>query len=318
MATFHGTPFVAEQIMSICSQSEKNWKLYIRDDASQDATLTVLDAFAEKDCRIRLLKGDCQLGAKSNFSFLLEQLFLQKQAHYTALADQDDVWVSEKIESQIKVMHQMEEQYGKETPLLIFCDLEVVDQRLNLLHESFMRHQGMRNEVDSPLSVLLAQNYVTGCGVLINHRLLEIALPIPKEALMHDWWLALCAAACGEIEYIDKPLVKYRQHASNEVGAKSFKSYLNPFKTSWLVPWLKGRDNLLASLLQARLLANRIKDRDPENPHLPLIEEYAALIDLSPLQRIRKLYALGVHMQKPLRHILMLSRLLFLPKIGIR
>jgi len=67
---------------------------------------------------------------------------------------------------------------------------------------------------------VITQNYVTGCAMLINRSLLKMSLPIPSEAIMHDWWIALIASAYGKTFQIYQPLVKYRQHGTNEVGAK--------------------------------------------------------------------------------------------------
>jgi len=63
-------------------------------------------------------------------------------------------------------------------------------------------------------------NVVTGCTALLNRALLQKALPIPSEALMHDWWLALVASAFGQIALVEEPGVLYRQHGSNVLGAQ--------------------------------------------------------------------------------------------------
>ena len=67
---------------------------------------------------------------------------------------------------------------------------------------------------------LLVQNVVTGCACMINRALAEKAAPIPPEAVMHDWWVALVAAAFGRVECLDEPTIIYRQHGSNTLGAK--------------------------------------------------------------------------------------------------
>jgi len=161
---------------------------------------------------------------------------------------------------------------------------------------------------------LLTQNFVTGCTVLVNRRLLDIALPIPEEALMHDWWLALCAAVFGHIGFVDKPLVKYRQHGNNEVGAKHFGDFLNPMTGKWKNRWYEGRENLFQSMKQAQALADRIREHDPDNPNLALVEEYASLYGMSPVKRIQRLHDLGVHAQSGVRQMLLLSRLLLTPR----
>jgi hypothetical protein len=66
---------------------------------------------------------------------------------------------------------------------------------------------------------MLVQNLVTGCTVLGNHSLLLQGLPIPEEALMHDFWLGLVAAAFGLLVPLDETTVGYRQHEQNANGA---------------------------------------------------------------------------------------------------
>lgn len=313
LAVYNGSPFLARQLDSILAQQNVQWQLMIRDDASQDETEKIISGFSRHNHRISLLKGSTKNGgAKANFSFLMAEA-VQIPHGYFAFSDQDDVWAANKLSEQLEVMRRVEPQCPG-MPVLIHSDLEVVDASLHSIAPSLMQYQDIKHEASNPLNVLLAQNFVTGCTMVFNRPLLDIALPIPDEALMHDWWLALCASACGKIEYIDKPLVKYRQHGSNEVGAKGIKSRLNPFRTNWRKHWLKGRNNLLRSMKQAKALADRIREHDPENPHLALVEAYASLLDMSPWQRIRRLHDLGVHAQSKTRQALLLSRLLLTPQ----
>jgi len=65
---------------------------------------------------------------------------------------------------------------------------------------------------------------------------------------------------------------------------------------------------------QAEVLADRIREHDPGNAHLSLVEEYSSLYRLSPESRIKRLKQLGVHAQSNARQVLLLSRLLLTPK----
>jgi len=89
-----------------------------------------------------------------------------------------------------------------------------------VLHDSFFAHQGWDPSAVT-LQRLLVQNNVTGCTVLINRALADKALEAgdPKQMIMHDWFLALTAAACGHVVFIPRPLVRYRQHGTNVKGA---------------------------------------------------------------------------------------------------
>jgi len=150
---------------------------------------------------------------------------------------------------------------------------------------------------------------------MLNRAMMNIDCPVPPEGLLHDWWIALCAAALGKIAYIDEPLVKYRQHGNNEVGAKHIRNLINPFKNNLYRHWRDGQINLAKSIAQADALAQRVKAYDSKHPDLPLIESYADLLILSPRQRLSELHRLGIHAQSFLRHSLLLTRLCGLKRI---
>jgi len=312
LGVYNGSAYLKEQINSLLAQRDLSFEIISRDDGSQDDSPTILKEFSNRNPRISVLQDNKgNLGVAGNFGLLMHAA-TQTPCEYIASSDQDDVWCENKLAEQYALMREMEKQYP-EKPVLVHSDLEVVDFNLNCIDASFMRYRGIRNEPNHPVKVLLATNFVTGSTVLVNRRLLGMALPFPKEAIIHDWWLALCAAVFGHIAYIDKPLVKYRQHANNEIGAKSLKAFMNPFKTNWHRQWLKGRDILSDSLHQAQALYHRVKEHDPSNPYRSLIERHASLESLSPLKRLQVLSQLGVHAQGNIRHAFLLSRLLCLP-----
>jgi len=314
MATFNGDAFLKQQLDSICMQ-DASCNLVVRDDGSSDSTVEMLSSYASTHANILVLTDQhANLGVCGNFNELLIEAEKCASNRYFLLADQDDVWSADKLKNQLSLMKEMEKMYPEQA-MLVHSDLAVVDHDLNTIDLSMMRYQGIQHERLKPLRVLLTQNFVTGCTVLVNRHLLELALPLPGDALMHDWWLALCAVVFGHIGYIDKPLVKYRQHGNNEVGAKAIGDFFNPFSGKWLERWEEGRMNLFQSMKQAQALADRIQAHEPENPHLPLIESYASLQFVSPLKRIVMIFRMGIHAQSKTRQVLLLLRLLLTPRI---
>jgi len=310
LATYNGTSFLPEQLESILSQAH-GWKLLVRDDGSSDGTRELIrNRAAEGTPIIFIDDGQSRLGARRNFARLLE-IAGEKGADYCALSDQDDLWLPSKLADQLKQMKLLEQKFPR-CPILLHTDLEVVNQNLDLIHPSFMHYQKISHEISNPLNVLLCQNFVTGSTAIINRPLLDMALPLPEAVLMHDWWLALCAAAFGRLEYNPQPTVKYRQHDNNVIGAKSIRQLMNPLKNNWPSHWSSGCDNLAGSILQARALAERIRKLDPPNHHLRLVEEYASLIELPPFKRLKAIKKLDIHLQSSLRHMLMISRLPFI------
>ena len=313
LAVYNGGNFLAQQLDSIADQGECGWLLCARDDGSLDHSPEILEAYAKRDARFHVVSDSHgNLGAGGNFAELMTVDALASHP-YIAFSDQDDVWRQDKLSRQMDMIRNMEQRFPN-SPLLVHSDMQVVDARLNQIFPSFMSYQGIRHEANDPLNVLLVQNFVTGCTIMVNRKLLDIALPIPDEALMHDWWLALCAAVFGRIGYIDKPLLQYRQHGNNEVGAKQLSSFMNPISGRWRQRWLEGRDNLFQSMKQAQALSERIHEHDPDNRYLPIVEAYATLQYDSPMQRIKKINHLGIHSQSSVRQMLLLSRLLAAPR----
>lgn len=220
MATYNGECFVREQIESIQKQTYTNWHLIISDDLSSDETPAVLDELAGKDSRIVVLPNKERWGsAKANFGHLIRS----SEASYMMLCDQDDCWLPSKIEESLSAIKLLEDEHGSHVPLLVFCDMKVVDGNLSILHESF---EASSNFDPTRLSLrhLIAQNVAAGCCMLFNRATAELFLEAEDSEPMdmHDWWLMLVASAFGHIGYINEPLSLYRQHGSNEVGANDY------------------------------------------------------------------------------------------------
>lgn len=219
MGTYNGERFVGEQIESIQAQTYQNWQLLVSDDCSTDGTLGVVRRYAAKDNRIKIVSdGERFGGAKENFFSLMHK----SAAPYAMFCDQDDVWLPEKIEKSFAALRALEDKYGTDAPLLVFCDMKVVDSGLAVIHESF---EGFTNLNPRRLAFrqLLVQNVAAGCSMLFNHAVLDICLWATGEgAEMHDWWAMLIASAFGRISFIAESLTLYRQHGRNEVGAREY------------------------------------------------------------------------------------------------
>ncbi|MBA2707646.1 MAG: glycosyltransferase family 2 protein [Gemmatimonadaceae bacterium] len=218
LSAYNGGRYIAEQIESIRGQSLTGWNLVVRDDGSRDDTVSTVRKLIARDPRISLM-SDAQgnLGPWASFGKLLSHA-CDRGADYVFMSDQDDVWVPTKMEQQLDLLREAGRSEGRETPALVHSDLEVVDSDLRPLHPSFSAFQKMSYNTNDPLRTLLIHNAVAGCTVALNRPLLEAALPLPAGCL-HDWWVALCAAALGKIRCTPGATVRYRQHASNVVGA---------------------------------------------------------------------------------------------------
>lgn len=218
MATFNGEAWLSKQIASIQGQSYSDWTLLISDDGSSDRTVDIIRQAALEDDRIHLLaERDGASGHVGNFEYLLENA-LGLGGEFFFLADQDDLWQPEKLELMLKAGRG-----SQGLPLAVFSDLEIIDAD-GRSGGGYLQSMGLEGEFD--ILSLLRQNPVTGCSMMVNKALLAIALPFPTRLENHDWWLGLCAAACGCLEFCPEKLVRYRQHSGNVVGAPNLSTQM--------------------------------------------------------------------------------------------
>ncbi|MBR2764045.1 MAG: glycosyltransferase family 2 protein [Lactococcus sp.] len=303
LSTYNGARFLAEQLESIQKQTFTDWQLLIRDDGSTDITPQIIAEFVKADPRIHFInEHDRQnFGVIKNFFTLVKY----EKADYYFFSDQDDVWLPDKMATMLdEVIH-----HDKSQPLMIYMDLSVVDQDLNVTHPSMIRSQS--HHANTTLLAELTENTVTGGVAMINHALAE-KWEDTDDVIMHDWYLALLATATGKLVYIDKPGELYRQHDNNVLGARTFRKrlakWLNPLQALEKYWWL-----ITTSQRQAELLLGQ---PDLSTIQRELIEAYVGLINHGMMQRINLLKK--YQFKKNKRFHTVVFRTLIVTKLGYR
>lgn len=278
MSTYNGERFLAAQIDSIISQTFVNWTLMIRDDGSTDKTVDIIKKYCQTDPRLVYLDDKLgNLGISKSFSALMLKAAL-RQEPFVFFCDQDDFWLPHKLSRQILVLNELECKYGQDTPILVHSDLCVVDSNLKVIHPSFLGFEKLNRNTQSPLKTLLINNFITGCTVGMNKKLLDIANPIPENAFIHDWWCALCAATAGQIGFVDEATLLYRQHMHNSIGSKGFyrkiRELLN-LKTNFV----KRQRNMRRCFGQAEslLACKTLIAQGDKNNNVTLIKRFVSL-----------------------------------------
>jgi glycosyltransferase involved in cell wall biosynthesis len=217
MCTYNGGRFVGAQLESIAAQTRAPDELVVCDDRSSDETTRVVEAFAAAaPFPVRLFVNERNLGSTRNF----ERAIGLCEGELIALSDQDDVWLPEKLE-------RMEAEFVREPRVgLVFTDAEVVDENLQPLGSrlwdkiGFDREMRRRVSAHRALDVLLPGWTVTGATMAFRANLRALALDIPDDLpMIHDGWIAVVAAAAADVTFIEEPLIKYRQHAQQQIGA---------------------------------------------------------------------------------------------------
>ena len=219
MATFNGERFIAEQLESILSQTRLPDEIVISDDHSSDKTLAVAKKILEPACAesgidLTIVSHDGPAGVSANFHHAVSQT----TADVIALADQDDVWHAEKLETLVSHFEALPEL------LMVHSDADLIDEAGELLGMGVLdslRITGRERHdlvTSHGIRALVRRNLVTGQTALIRRSLIEVAGEIP-EGWVHDEWWALIAASMDGLLLDPRVFQSYRQHAGNEIGA---------------------------------------------------------------------------------------------------
>lgn len=283
MATYNGEKFIKEQLDSIILQSYSDWRLIISDDCSKDSTVSIIKKYQQKyPEKILLFENDIPSGSAQNNFFNAIQY---ATSDYVMFSDQDDVWLSDKMEITYNKMMEIEKGRGKNIPVLIHTDLKVVDRNLNTINDSFFKMMNMDSN-RCAFNNLLVQNIVTGCTVMGNRALFDYLKKIPKNAVMHDMWIALIASAFGEIGFVDKSTMLYRQHGNNSIGAKNTKSL--SYVLDKISNIQKVRNSLVRQYKQAKEFREIYKDILPKL-QLDILESYSSFEKKDCIEKYREL-----------------------------
>lgn len=293
MATFNGERYLAEQIDSIINQTYTDWVLFIRDDGSTDGTVNVIDRYCANypDKIIRIFDSSEKHGSSANFANLQQFVTNNYDFSLFMFADQDDVWLTNKIELSAKRIHE----FNDNQPVLIHTDLKVVDKNLNELDKSYVGYRALRPDFKD-INHLLIQNNATGCTMMWNKPLNDIisdSLSI-DGIIQHDWWMSLVASGFGKIEFLSEPTILYRQHDRNEIGATKVNS-LNFIRKRFL-----GRkvlkEKLVKSVYQAEVFFSCYgSELDQKNAEV--VKAFSNLYNKGKINRVLTIIRYGFYKQ---------------------
>jgi glycosyltransferase involved in cell wall biosynthesis len=215
MATYNGGRWLVEQLDSLADQTRMPDELVVCDDGSTDSTPDILREFAGRaPFPVRIFIQPNRLGVTGN----MQSAIAAADADVIAPCDQDDVWHPDKLEL-------FEKAFAAEAELdMVFCDADVVGEELEPMGYSLWDAVGFdvcarrRARRDGLASILVKFNVVTGTAMAFASRRRDLILPIPGEWL-HDGWIGMLLVVAGRCKWIEKPLLAYRQHPHQQIGA---------------------------------------------------------------------------------------------------
>lgn len=210
MATYNGEKYLRNQLLSLQQQTHENWILWVRDDGSSDSTLQIINDFSKLDPRIRNVSENSGINLKPGKNFL--GLTKYASSKYTIFCDQDDLWFEKKLELLCKFA---EKNFDEARPCLVYCDAygySDIDGVISL--DSVSKHHAK-----SLRQFLFFNSGYQGSSLLFNRNLCKLAAEYRANYFyMHDDVVSLLAHTFGQVFFLPKKLMLYRQHASNVTG----------------------------------------------------------------------------------------------------
>jgi len=202
MATYNGERYLPEMLESLAAQTRPPDELVVRDDASDDDTVSIVNAFARRvPFRVEVISGGPRLGYAQNFI----EASRACSGRVVLFADQDDAWRPQKIAT---VAQQVR---ARRSPRAFFHDIALVDaggaETSSSYYDLLARH-GL------PRAVAFK-----GCTMAVTRAFVDTwGWPPPDAPISHDFWVALLSTAFGQRRNLAEPLVAHRLHGDNASG----------------------------------------------------------------------------------------------------
>lgn len=203
MATYNGGRYIEEQLESILKQLKDDDEVVISDDGSTDNTLDIIKKI--NDERIRIINGP-KKGVKQNFGNAIAKC----TGDYIFLADQDDIWMSDKVEIVLKA-------FKEKHCTCVVHDAEVFESDSGkIIEPSFF---AWRKSGKGVIKNIWKNTYI-GCCMAFKANIKRDILPIPNDIKMHDQWIGIICEKHGGSVFIPDILIKYRRHKDNQTDMR--------------------------------------------------------------------------------------------------
>jgi teichuronic acid biosynthesis glycosyltransferase TuaG len=204
MPVFNSAKYIQESINSIISQTYSNWELLIVDDLSTDDSWRIISEFKNVDLRIKIFRNPINLGSGYSRNFAIEKAC----GSYIAFLDSDDIWLSNKLTTQISFMEENRVHFS-------FTSFGFIDDKSlpirNVQHPNRVPLTYAKLLRNTDIGCLTA---VYNCEILGKHFM---SLHRRKQ----DYALWLSILKCGVLAYpILVELAKYRVTSDSATAKK--------------------------------------------------------------------------------------------------
>lgn len=218
--------WLKEQLASINNQTYEHIELLVCDDCSSTVDEGEISALVKENITnfpYKFMRNKTNMGTNKTFELLTIEAShsvdnsvsvseYNDKFHFLAYCDQDDIWESHKIDILVSTII-------KKKAVLVYSDMSIIDSEGNQVSDSIakVRKRFDYYEGSGLWEKIMVHNFISGCCMLIRADIAEKAIPF-EYGMQHDRWLSVVASINGDIAFVNKPLVRYRQHGNNQTG----------------------------------------------------------------------------------------------------
>ena len=209
MPAYNSEKYIAEAIESVIKQIYENWELIIVDDCSTDNTKAIIQRYAQKDKRIKLISLAKNKGVADARNIAIQKA----NGDYIAFLDSDDIWKTEKTEKQIQILNNSNAD-------ITYTAYFMIDETGKIIKERKVKET-------ITLKDLLKENSVIFSSVLCKKESIENT--VFKSKLYHEDYVFLLDLARNGKSFkgINERLVQYRVHQNgrsfNKIQAAKYR-----------------------------------------------------------------------------------------------
>ena len=216
LCTYNGSEFIEQQINSILNQTIKVDEIIVCDDKSADATILILKKLQVSHPCIVIIENEINLRSTKNF----EKAIQRCSGDYIFLADQDDLWNTEKVAKTLAIFNENPTAEGMFSNADLIDDNGIKLSNKTIWDSVFFFEKEMPKPIDFIDIIFKNGNIVTGATLCIKKEVKSFIFPFSEDNL-HDEWIVSLLAFRNTLYYSTENLISYRIHENQQVGMKN-------------------------------------------------------------------------------------------------
>ena len=254
---YNGARYMRTQLDSILAQTHKVQEIIVCDDASSDNTKELLEEYKNKHPNLFFIHYNTKnIGPTKN----IEKAIQACTGELILLADQDDYWETNKVETIVKWFEVNPTMNGVFTNGSLMNSNEKLDNKYGLWDVMSFPYKAIKNGEDLKLYINTVENTVTGATLAIRNNLPFLKQPFPViKHLVHDRWLAMNLAETNSLGILDEKLICYRIHSAQAIGGmtENIEKYIE--LNANLLEGTPNINNSIVSFKDLRYILNKIE-----------------------------------------------------------